>query len=64
VSLQNSPTRRTRPARASTQYIELELDIDFDAPEPEAQPIVAPEPASGEPQSVKAAIIKWLDSRC
>jgi hypothetical protein len=64
VSLQNAPTRRAQSARASTQYIELELDIDFDAPEPEAQPVLAPAPAPAEPQSVKAAIIKWLDSRC
>ena len=64
MSLDNAIARRAKPARASTQYIELELDIDFDAPDPESQPAIAPEPSPVEPQSVKAAIIRWLESRC
>ncbi len=64
MSVPHSPRRRVQTVRASSPYIELELDIDFDAPDAEPEPVVAPEPAGGEPQSVKAAIIRWLDTRC
>ncbi len=58
-------TRMVRKVRASTADVELDFDfeIDWDEPQPAPSPLTAPEPAT-EPQSVKAAIVRWLEGRC